>query len=252
MDHYSTPWKDRVSLPQDAKKTGAYEYHFACPVTGAGKDGAWISLNPDRQLIGCRKCSPNNGRLRGRAFKEHMQALGLWIDKPKVESWIWTNPVDRRTRTQLRFPGSSDKPWKNQQDPPDVMSLLFFPCLYDGLDENDSLDLRLNHKRIILVEGATSGQALFRLGFNAVGHKAQRLSDDEDRNQIVRATLACIKCEQIQIWPDHDAAGYSQAFQLMLALRDVGRTNITWIDPTKLTDNPMLKYDPRNWAEEQE
>ena len=85
--------------PSGWKRTGG-EWHGPCPITGEGKDGCWVV--PEKELIGCRKCVPGNGKLDGQQFLEHAKALGIAEErvgavKPRLRRWknVQAEAVDR-------------------------------------------------------------------------------------------------------------------------------------------------------------
>ena len=53
------------------------EYHGPCPVTGAGKDGAWFGAGSGSGGVrcGCRHCGDAGGRLDGEALRAHLAAV---------------------------------------------------------------------------------------------------------------------------------------------------------------------------------
>ena len=53
------------------------EYHGPCPVTGAGKDGAWFGAGSGSGGVrcGCRHCGDAGGRLDGESLTAHLAAV---------------------------------------------------------------------------------------------------------------------------------------------------------------------------------
>ena len=83
--------------PETFRRIGG-EWHGPCPVTGEGRDGFYI--NAERELMGCRKCCPGNGRLDGEAFKAHAVALGIWATNG--DGWQPTAEQRRRFAERKR------------------------------------------------------------------------------------------------------------------------------------------------------
>ena len=83
-----------LRFPAGWKRIGR-EYHGPCPVTGEGKDRAWVQ--PDEQTLGCRGCGPegDGGLGRGELLKSHAEALG-----------IWTAPRGKAARSRSTRPAS--------------------------------------------------------------------------------------------------------------------------------------------------
>lgn len=84
----------RVVIPPEFKNIGG-EFHGPCPIDG-GKDACWV--NPDKQTLGCRKCTGGSCKFEGDQLELHARAFGIWTDPdPK-----------RRTRTK-RTPAQKAK-----------------------------------------------------------------------------------------------------------------------------------------------
>ena len=227
--------------PADAKRNGS-EYHFPCPVSGAGIDRAWC--DPDKGTFGCRE---HGGKLTGRDFTDHARALGILpvdlgrrSDAP-LETWAWTTATGRKRkqfRWRCRCGGNAEcdtchgkgtsKRWAKKRDArtPAPDALLYVPHPLDGAST------------IYLCEGGSSADALTRHGLIAVGFN----NADPTRDSLDRLPAD----PRIVIWPDHDASGYRQAIRFADALRSTGRT-VDAVDPVRLNPDAPPAWDPGDW-----
>ena len=94
-----------LRLPAGWKQTGR-EWHGPCPVTGEGKDRAWV--RPEEERLGCRGCGPDGdgGLGSGELLKAHAEALGIWTaPRGRPAGSSWGRPSTSRTAPAGR-PGS--------------------------------------------------------------------------------------------------------------------------------------------------
>lgn len=216
------PWNP----PAGWKHTGGGEWHGPCPITGAGKDTCWV--NPDKQFIGCRKCSyDGSGGLDKEQYKAHGLALGVLIDlgaatkKTVLDTWTWTT-ADGTKREQYRYQfHDKDKPEKRWEvtvprNTPKPRDLLYVP------DPS-----ALTAEVVYLCEGASDTDAMIARGLPAIGRPGAAPS---------RESLARLRADaDMRIFPDHDDdnAGYKQARTWQERLKERGIV-ARIIDPRKL------------------
>ena len=130
-DRADWTWSDAEDAARAAgwKRVGR-EFHGPCPVTGAGKNCAWVALGRDGGIAaGCRACSPSGGGLSPDDYRDHLVALGL--PEPARRSPAGYEPVRPRRRAQTPSsrpagalsapePAASDLParvWAAASDP---------------------------------------------------------------------------------------------------------------------------------------
>ena len=228
----------RFTAPAGFTQTSAGEWHGPCPVTGDGKDTAWLNVGA-QQPPSCRKCGDGSGRITGDVLAAHARAFGIWDDvdlgsaskrSRKVDTWIWTAP-DGRTREQYRWENGKKtwQPTEPENDPP-PRDLLFLP---DGIPTEPV---------IYLCEGASDVDAVRPLGLAAIGRTNARPSPP---------SLARLHSgSRYLIWPDHDTkdhAGYRQALTWHRALTAAG-LEVDILDPLELQPDAPSGYDARDWA----
>ena len=228
----------RFTAPADYKETSAGEWHGPCPVTGEGKDTAWLNVGA-QQPPSCRTCGDGSGRITGEVLAAHARAFGIWDDVDlgsagpaggEWESWTFTT-ADGRERQQYRTPDG--KKWRKKGGPwPAPADLLYLP---GGA-------LPAAPGPVYLTEGASDADALHAIGLAAISRSG---TGKPSRESLARFDPAC----RFLIFPDHDdnGAGYRQAIDWAGALTAAG-LEIDILDPLELQPDAPSGYDARDWA----
>ena len=225
-----------------SKAVGPNQVKGPCPVTGEGKDTAFVKVNDE--LAGCGKCSEDgSGRLTGPQLVEHAKAAGCYRERPpkppkpptprcRKEEWIWHAP-DGSIRVKYRRRDGTKRwrPVKPHNTPPPSM-LMFLPP--DGKPPDGS-------QAVFVCEGETDTLAVASLGVQAIG----RGNAKPDPESLARLP----KNPTYIVWPDvdDDASGYRQAAAWARDAAAAGLT-VKAIDPLKLNPDAKDGFDARDFV----
>ena len=214
------------------KKTGAGEYHGPCPVTGEGKDCFWIQ--PERERIGCRSCSPDGGGLDPQQFKEHLEALGATFGSARdgLASYEWTNYLTGETVTQTRPGGEQKYRWPKGTK---TVGLVYLGERYD----------RDATRPIVWTEGAKAATAaaskLPADEYDVIGFAGASQIPDGDTLTALSRGRSCI------VWPDDDLPGAKVATRLVSALARSEASDVATVDPARLGLTGGHGHDAEQW-----
>ena len=230
MNHSSTTqsW-DTLDLHQ-LKKTGADEHHGPCPVTGEGKDCFWIQ--PERERIGCRSCSPDGGGLDPQQFKEHLEALGATFGaRDNLASYEWTNYLTGETVTQTRPGGEQKYRWPKGTK----IGTLVYLARHD----------RTADRPLVFCEGAKAAifaaSKLPAADYDVIGFvSASKIPGPDTLTEISRGR-SCI------VWPDDDLPGAKVAARLVSALERSAASDVATVDPARLELTGGHGHDAEQW-----
>lgn len=204
------------------EKTDRKEWHGPCPFTAGSKDCFWVK--PAQELIGCRACGDGSGRITS-TLKEHAEHVGIWTEQNQNSTnQVWTyQHIDGSKRKQIRYPFG--KRWDNQSQI--KTNGLLFVDYYRGGDT-------------FLCEGASSAEALGKLGLSTVGVPSGR--------QLPESLNRLKDAKRIVVWPDYDSAGWNQSNLWAAQARETLPATVAWIDPLKVCKDAKQGYDPRDFA----
>ena len=112
---------DRLTLPANARKTSAGEWHWPCPYSDSKDDSAWVA--PNRQQLGCRKCSADGegGLGEGANLEQHARHLGIWTEPKGTAAERLRRPARPRASRADATAASTGPPAKR----PDLPGLVW-------------------------------------------------------------------------------------------------------------------------------
>ena len=230
MNHSSTTQWTRSPFLSTLKKTGADEHHGPCPVTGEGKDCFWIQ--PERERIGCRSCSPDGGGLDPQQFKEHLEALGATFGAhDNLASYEWTNYLTGETVTQTRPGGEQKYLWPKGAKPGTLVYLARFD--------------RTAGRPLVFCEGAKAATAaaskLPAADYDVIGFASSSTIPNDATLTALSRGRSCI------VWPDDDVPGAKVATRLVAALERSAVVDVAPVDPARLGLTGGHGHDAAEW-----
>ena len=225
--HSTTSWAD---LDLSSLKRVGTEFHGPCPVTNEGKDCFWV--NPERSLVGCRRCGDTSGKLDGKQFKDHLEALGAAFGEQEgIWSYDWTDLSTGAMVTQTRHVGEPKYRWPPRTK---TKNLLYLGARHDPE----------SNRPIVWCEGAKAATAaadkLPNDDYDVIGFVGTANIPDDEFLEKLTIGRPCI------VWPDDDEPGARISNKLVVSLSR-SSADVRTVDPAQLDITGGLGHDAEQW-----